>query len=171
MRPYEKQDAESVFKVVRLKEIAETTISIPHPYPRETADWWINFVRENMKKCSAYEFGLFSKNSPNEYVGNCGFVSISSQHNNGELGYFINPYYWNQGYSTEACSKLVEFGFSTLGLERIYGRCMEKNIASKLVMEKCGLKVEGIAKHEVLKWDKYEDVIHLGLVRSEWNNL
>lgn len=39
------------------------------------------------------------------------------------------------------------------------------------VMEKCGLKVEGIAKHEVLKWDKYEDVIHLGLIRSEWKNI
>lgn len=85
MRPYEIQDAESVYKVVRLREIAETTISLPHPYPRETVDWWINFVRENMEKGSAYEFGLFSKDSPNEYVGNCGFVSVSSQHNNGEL--------------------------------------------------------------------------------------
>jgi len=54
-----------------------------------------------------------------------------------------------------------------LGLERIYGRCMTKNIASKQVMEKCGLKVEG-AKHEVFKWNKYEDVVHFGLTRSEW---
>lgn len=44
---------------------------------------------------------------------------------------------------------------------------MTKNIASKQVMEKCGLKVEG-AKHEVFKWNKYEDVVHFGLTRSEW---
>jgi ribosomal-protein-alanine N-acetyltransferase len=53
MRPYETQDAESVFKVVRLREIAETTISLPHPYPRETVDWWISFVRgeHGKRKC------------------------------------------------------------------------------------------------------------------------
>ncbi|MCE7793802.1 GNAT family N-acetyltransferase [Salipaludibacillus sp. CUR1] len=169
MRPYEIQDAESVFKVVKLKEIAETTISMPHPYPRETVDWWINFVRENMEKGNAYEFGLYLKDRPSEYVGNCGFVSVSKQHNHGELGYFTNPDHWNKGYSTEACSKLLEFGFNTLGLERVFGRCMAKNTASKRVMEKCGLKVEGIAKHEILKWDHYEDVIHLGLIRSKWD--
>lgn len=171
MRPYELQDADSIFKVVRLREIAETTISLPHPYPRENVDWWINFVKGNMEKGNAYEFALFKKDSPSEFVGNCGFVSVSRQHNNAELGYFISPSYWNNGYSTEACAKLIEFGFSVLALERIYGRCMTKNIASKRVMEKCGLKVEGIAKHEVLKWNTYEDVIHLGIIRSDWDDM
>jgi ribosomal-protein-alanine N-acetyltransferase len=124
-----------------------------------------------MEKGNAYEFGLFKKDSPSEYVGNCGFVSVSKQHHHAELGYFISPEFWNNGYGAEACAKLVEFGFTTLELERIYGRCMAKNTASKRVMEKCGLNVEGIAKHEVLKWNRYEDVIHLGLIRSEWNNL
>ncbi|WP_078552050.1 GNAT family N-acetyltransferase [Bacillus alkalicellulosilyticus] len=161
---------EIIFEVVRLKEIAETTVSLPHPYPRETVDWWINFVRESMNKGCAYEFGLFKKDNPNEYIGNCGFVGVSNEHNHGELGYFINPIHWNNGYGTEACARLVEFGFTTLGLERIHGRCMAKNKASKRVMEKCGLKVEGLAKHEVFKWGKYEDVYHLGLIRSEWKD-
>ncbi|TLS50799.1 GNAT family N-acetyltransferase [Paenibacillus antri] len=60
----------------------------------------------------------------------------------GELGYFIGPEFWNNGYGAEACAKLVEFGFRTLELERNYGRCMAKNTASKRVMEKCGLKLK-----------------------------
>ncbi|GGG04230.1 GNAT family N-acetyltransferase [Paenibacillus abyssi] len=97
-------------------------------------------------------------------------VSILKEHHNGELGYFIHPDYWITGYATEACRTLIEFGFTELDLERIHGRCLTKNIGSKRVMEKSGLIVEGIARHEVFKWGKYEDVCHLGVIRSEWLN-
>lgn len=70
-------------------------------------------------------------------------VSISKEHNHGELGFFISREYWNKGFATEACQALMEFGFIFLGLERIHGRCMAKNIGSKRVMEKSGLIVEG----------------------------
>ncbi|UHA75892.1 GNAT family N-acetyltransferase [Paenibacillus sp. 481] len=103
-------------------------------------------------------------------MGNCGLVRVSKEHNNGELGYFIHPDYWNTGLATEACQALVEFGFKNLGLERIHGKCMATNIGSKRVMEKSGLIVEGLARHEVLKWGTYEDVWHLGTIRSEWLN-
>lgn len=168
MRRYKKEDAESIFQVVNQREIAATTIMLPHPYPRQTVDWWINFVNENFDKCKAYEYALFKKDSPNDYVGNCGLVSISKEHNNGELGFFIRHEYWNTGFATEACQALIKFGFNELGLERIYGRCMAKNIGSKRVMEKSGLIVEGLARREVLKWGTYEDVYHLGILRSEW---
>ncbi len=167
LRPYEASDAEAIYGVVSRWEIAETTVSIPHPYPRQNVDWWINFLKDSMEKGNAYEFGIFKRDEPHVYLGNCGFVSISKQHNNGELDYFINPDYWNQGYGTEACRRLVEFGFRELGLERIYGRCMTKNEGSRRIMEKAGLKYEGLAKHEIKKLNKYEDVWKFGLICSE----
>ena len=169
LRPYRKEDAESIFKVVSDRKIAETTIMLPHPYPRETVDWWIGFTQENIETGKAYEFGLFDKTSPEEYIGNCGLVTVSKTHNNGELGYFIDPVRWNQGYGTEACAKIIEFGFDVLGLERISAKCMTKNISSKRIMEKAGLKYEGMGRHEVLKWGEYEDIHHFGIIRSEWS--
>ncbi|MNI51338.1 putative ribosomal N-acetyltransferase YdaF [compost metagenome] len=168
MRRYREEDAKSVYQVVSQRAIAETTIMLPHPYPRQTVDWWINYVNGNFDQGKAYEFGLFKKDSPGDYIGNCGLVSISGEHNNGELGFFVRPEDWNTGYATEACQALLEFGFDNLGLERIFGRCMAKNPGSKRVMEKSGLTLEGLARHEVLKWGMYEDVWHLGVVRSEW---
>ncbi|WP_245236122.1 GNAT family N-acetyltransferase [Paenibacillus sonchi] len=170
LRRYKQEDAEFIFQVVSQRKIAETTIMIPHPYPRQTVDWWINYVDGNFDEGKAYELGLFRKDSPNNYVGNCGLISVSKEHNNGELGFFIHPEYWNTGLATEACQALIDFGFMNLGLERIHGRCMSKNIGSKRVMEKSGLVVEGLARNEVLKWGKYEDVCHLGIIRSEWLN-
>lgn len=170
MRRYRDEDAESVFQVVSKREIADTTIMIPHPYPRKNVDWWINYLNENFDKGKAYEFGLFRKESPDDYVGNCGLVSLSKQHNSAELGFFIRHEYWNMGFATEACQALIDFSFHNLGLERIHGRCMARNIGSKRVMEKSGLIVEGLARHEVSKWGKYEDVWHLGMLRSQWLN-
>ena len=40
----------------------------------------------------------------------------------------------------------------------------------KRVMEKSGLTYEGTARHEVLKWNNYEDVCKYGIIRSEWEN-
>lgn len=168
LRIYRAEDAHEIFRVVSQKMIAATTIMIPHPYPRETVDWWIGFIRENMEKGEAYEFGLYRK-SDGRYIGNCGLIGISETHRSAEFAYFIDPGRWGQGYATEACERLLRLGFEELGLERISARCMAKNMGSRRVLEKIGLKMEGLARHEVLKWEQFEDVVHYGLIRSEWN--
>jgi ribosomal-protein-alanine N-acetyltransferase len=170
LRVYTKEDADIIYPVISRREIAEMTIMIPHPYPKETVYWWIDYIQKNIEKEEGFEFGIFSKSDPKTYIGNIGLIGISKQNNNAELAYFINPDLWNMGYATEACKWIIDFGFDKLALERIYGRCMAKNIASKRVMEKSGLTYEGTAKHEVLKWNNYEDVCKYGIIRSEWEN-
>ncbi|MCG8499608.1 MAG: GNAT family N-acetyltransferase [Firmicutes bacterium] len=171
MRPYRAEDAEIIFAVVERREVAETMTGIPHPYPRKTVDWWIRFTRDNIKKGEGFEFGLFRKDEPSAYIGNCGLIEVSKEHRNAELVYFIRPDVWNQGFGTEACMKAVEFGFGRLGLERIGGRCMAKNIGSRRVMEKAGFRWEGLARHEILKWGKFEDTVKYGLIRAEWDEI
>ena len=43
----------------------------------------------------------------------------------------------------------LEFGFTTLPLHRVYGKCDELNHASVRVMERCGLKYEGTIREHV----------------------
>ncbi len=143
---------------------------IPHPYPKENVYLWIDYIHRSIEQGLGHEVGLFDKTNPEIYVGHIGLISISTQHNNAELAYFINPDLWSLGYATEACKWIIDFGFETLHLERIYGRCMAKNIASRRVMEKSGLTYEGTGRHEVLKRDKYEDVCRFGIIRSEWES-
>lgn len=168
LRPYRTEDAEAVFHVVSRREIAETTIMVPHPYPRRKVDGWIHFIRANIEKGTGFEFGLFFKDGRLSYIGNCGLVGISKEHRNAELVYFIHPDFWNRGFATEACKRIIRFGFEELGLERIYGRCMAKNTGSRRVMEKAGFRYEGLGRHEVFKWGRFEDVARFGLIRSEW---
>jgi [ribosomal protein S5]-alanine N-acetyltransferase len=76
-----------------------------------------------------------------------------------EVWYKIHPDHWKRGYTTEALIKLLEFGFTDLGLHRIEAGCAVENMASIRVLEKAGMTKEG-SKRKVLpirgKWiDNY----------------
>ena len=63
IRPYRPSDADSVWQVLRRKEIYDTTYAIPRNYPRERVDWWIQFVESARKNRTSYEFGMFDKHT------------------------------------------------------------------------------------------------------------
>lgn len=56
-----------------------------------------------------------------------------------EVGYHLARRYWGQGFATEAARAAVRYGFETLGLDRIVGVVYPENLASRHVLEKCGM--------------------------------
>ena len=55
----------------------------------------------------------------------------------------------------------------SIGLNRIEARHMTKNPASGRVMEKAGMKLEGILRQQVLRWDSFEDLVIYGILASD----
>jgi RimJ/RimL family protein N-acetyltransferase len=45
---------------------------------------------------------------------------------------------------------------------------MVRNPASGRVLEKIGMRREGVLRHLVRKWGKYEDVVILAILREDW---
>ena len=56
-----------------------------------------------------------------------------------EIGYFVDPAHWNQGYATEAFAAAIRELFR-MGYRAVTAGYFEENPASRRVMEKCGLK-------------------------------
>ncbi len=56
-----------------------------------------------------------------------------------ELGYFINPEYWNRGYASEALTAAIDELFRR-GFKHVCAGYFEGNEASHRVMEKSGMK-------------------------------
>ena len=56
-----------------------------------------------------------------------------------ELGYRLRRTAWGRGYATEGSRAMLEHGFATVGLERIWGETMAVNTGSRHVMEKLGM--------------------------------
>ncbi|WP_213586617.1 GNAT family N-acetyltransferase [Paenibacillus sp. J2TS4] len=76
--------------------------------------------------------------------------------------------YWKSGYCTEAAARVVQFAFDELGLNRVFATAMTP--ASYKVMEKMGMKHEGILRHHIRKGDAFEDLRYYGLLRSDDRN-
>lgn len=60
-----------------------------------------------------------------------------------EIGYRLKEEFWGKGYATEMSKVILDYGFNTLGLERIVGVTHLENDASGNVLKKIGLKYVG----------------------------
>jgi RimJ/RimL family protein N-acetyltransferase len=85
-----------------------------------------------------------------------------------EVGCILLPDYWKYGYASEILRALLAFGFGTLSLHRVYGKCDELNIASAHVMEKCGLQYEGTLREHVWLRDHWRSTRYYGMLAREY---
>lgn len=63
-----------------------------------------------------------------------------------EIGYVFNPAYYGKGYATEACKRVMKYGFEDLGAHRIFARCNPHNTPSWKLMERLNMRKEGYFK-------------------------
>lgn len=58
--------------------------------------------------------------------------------------------------------------FGTVGLHRVYATHFTRNPASGRVMQKLGMRYEGLLRQHVRKWGVFEDLVLYGIVAAEW---
>ena len=64
-----------------------------------------------------------------------------------ELGWFIDADHWNRGYATEMAREAVRVAFDVLGLDNVVAFTVDRNAASRAVMEKLGMTYERDIEH------------------------
>lgn len=102
-------------------------------------------------------------------IGNCGIFGIDYVNRLGELGILIgDKKFWNKGYGSEAMTLLLRHSFETLNMNRAYLRVYEDNVRAVRSYEKAGFVLEGRFREAVYKNGKYEDVLFMSVLRSEW---
>ena len=61
-----------------------------------------------------------------------------------DVGFAFLPQFWSMGYAYEAASAAVSYGTKVIGLKRIVAITNADNVASIKVLEKLGLRFEGM---------------------------
>jgi ribosomal-protein-alanine N-acetyltransferase len=82
-------------------------------------------------------------------VGIVGFIRWAPEQRCGEIGFGVVQAASGQGVMTEACRAVIEYGFGEMGLTRIEARCQLANLASARVLEKIGMRREGMVRGRV----------------------
>jgi RimJ/RimL family protein N-acetyltransferase len=168
LRPFTLADAPAVQRLVGDRDIASTTLSIPHPYENGMAEEWIGTQEQKFELGESVGFAIVHGKESN-LIGAIDLWAINRQHEKAEIGYWIGRPYWNQGYCTEAARAVLRYGFEILGLNRIYATHFTRNPASGRVMQKIGMKHEGHLRQYAKKWDNYEDFELYAILNSEYN--
>ncbi|MVN75637.1 GNAT family N-acetyltransferase [Hymenobacter sp. HMF4947] len=60
-------------------------------------------------------------------VGTCGYYR-GFEEDTGELGFVLKPACWGRGYMTAALKAAIDFGFNTMGLQKILAHTTRQNV-------------------------------------------
>ncbi len=105
-------------------------------------------------------------------IGNVGFHDINWQERAAEIGIFIGEKrFWNQGFGREAMRLMLQFGFETVNLHRIYLRVFENNPRAIRSYEQAGFVHEGRERESHFFGGKYIDTLLMSVIRPEWDEL
>ena len=80
-----------------------------------------------------------------------------------EIGYGIGSRYWNQGYTTEAVQRFLEYLMQEKGFRTVYASFFTGNEASKRVMEKCGMTWDHFSGKELTYLGVERDLIYYAI--------
>jgi RimJ/RimL family protein N-acetyltransferase len=163
---FDLEDAAELQRLAGAREIADTTVSIPHPYELDHALAWIGQQRREAVRGRASNFAIRLLTN-GQLIGSTGLRDIDPEHLQAELGFWIGREWWGHGYAREAASAVIQFGFDSLGLNRICAHHMVRNPAAGKVLLASGMRREGLLRQRVRKWGVYEDVVLYAIVRDD----
>lgn len=103
-------------------------------------------------------------------VGSIGLHHAPPPADSTEIGVFIDPDHWSNGYATDASRTLTDYAFRELGKHRVAARVYDFNDASKRIWEKLGFRHEGTHREEVYRDGEYVDTEYYAVLEHEWRN-
>ncbi|MGI8509052.1 MAG: GNAT family N-acetyltransferase [Gemmatimonadaceae bacterium] len=165
LRPFIPADAFAVQALAGAYEVANTTLTIPHPYPEGAAEGWIATHGPAWAARKAVTYAITDVTGT--LVGAIGLALVPA-HASAEVGYWIGVPAWGRGYATEAAAALFDHAFGALGVHRIEGRHFTRNAASGRVMQKLGMRLEGVMREAVRRRATFEDLAVYAVLGPEW---
>lgn len=176
-------DLIDVYVNIRDKEVGRWSVPPPKTYAKNAVGQFIWMFAGHLRKAlrivwqtlfppkvrGEFKLGIVLKET-SEVVGVVTLSQIDQQKKSAQIGFWIGKKHWRKGLTTEAVRLALKFGFTELKLDRINAWTFGSNIGSKKVMEKCGLKLEGVTQKAYFKFNEYHDKLNYSILRAEWND-
>jgi ribosomal-protein-alanine N-acetyltransferase len=160
LRPLNVADANDLFRVFGDVETMRYWPALPHANAEETARiiagmnghkgacWWVISVREQQAA-----------------IGCIGYLGGSAVPG---MGYILRSDLWGRGYTTEAVRAAMEYGFRSLGFDRVELWIEPGNLASRRVAQKVGCTARGQLQMKFAHRKTTHTTLVYGLSAREW---
>jgi RimJ/RimL family protein N-acetyltransferase len=122
---------------------------------------------QSFEKDKVFELAIERKED-GKVIGLLGL--IRQDRGQAEMGWALGVAHRGRGYATEAARALMDYGFNSLGLHRIHADTSTDNVASWRVMERLGMRREGLLRGAVYEEGKWVDRYVYGMFADEWRD-
>ena len=162
LREWNEADLDNLVKYANNFNIAKwLTNGFPHPYTYEDGKAFLSmFAKDKPAKVFAIEVN-------GNAVGSIGIFPQTDIHEkNAEMGYWLAEEYWGKGIMLKAIQEIVDYGFQTFDIIRIFARPFSTNLKSQRVLEKAGFVCEARLKNALFKNGEFiDELIYVKLKR------
>ncbi|MDI6784549.1 MAG: GNAT family protein [bacterium] len=166
LRPVEVADIDLFCRCVNNPEVRDSFfIAFPSNRVRQE-----EFIRSLYKEKDLVIFTIVTK-AQNIPVGHTAFHRVDFVSRSATYAIIISDAkYWGKGYGSEVTQLMVEYGFQTLGLNRIQLHVWSENIAGLKAYERAGFKQEGLLRQAMFHEGKFCDFYVMSILREEYIN-
>lgn len=140
----------NIFPITELGQADELIQKLENYFSSEKGIRWAIVLKANQSLIGT--IGIFDRNE-NPY--------------NAEIGFEISRNFWGKGLTAEAIRPVIQFGFNSLGLERIEARVVNGNSASQRVLEKCSFGYEGLQRKKEYWKNELQDLHFYSIFKND----
>ena len=168
LRRFRLEDAQAMYD--RWASDPEVTRFLTWP-PHASADSTRQLLalwEKGYEKIDNYQWAITVKAQDDLPIGSIAVVSSDDAVRKAEVGYCIGCAWWHQGITSEALAGVIGFLFEDVGMERVEARHDVNNPNSGKVMEKCGMRKEGVMRRADRNNQGIVDCCIHAILRDEW---
>ena len=171
-------------ELVKIEPLQEEHFELLLPTAMQESLWLFTVAKINSKEAfrkyfdtaleekrnkRSYPFAYYNKQTQ-QYVGSTRFGNIEFPHKKVEIGWtWIHPSLQGTGFNKHCKFLLLNFGFETLGLNRIELKTSLLNLKSQKAMLKIGAVKEGIFRKNIINDDgTTRDTVYFSFINNEW---
>ena len=163
IRPFKIEDAEAV-QWFASDELVNRTTNMPYPYPKNGG---LTFVKASMEGWLNKKNYNFAIQANDKVIGSISLSLPNYEKGTIRCDYAISSSYWGQGIATEAIKLALSYAFINLDVKVVISSCLDRNPASRRVLEKNGFTETG---NFIFSNNKFKDesAHWFELTREKW---
>ena len=143
---------------------------LARPFSVKVTREWIE--KEIEKESPENIFFMIYTLEDNRLIGQIGLDDIQWSHGDAFVGISLGERQdWGKGYGTDAMRVLLRYSFIELNLHRVSLDVFEYNPRAIRSYEKAGFTVEGRCRQYLHREGKRWDLIFMGILREEWEQI
>jgi [ribosomal protein S5]-alanine N-acetyltransferase len=164
-------DLENIHQLHSLPETDEfNTLGIPKDIQttEKIVEEWLLLQKQVPRNSFIF---CMEKRETKCFIGLIALNLGKSNYKTAEVWFKVHKDHWRQGYTTEALTRVLEFGFIDLKLHRIEAGCAVENIASSKTLEKVGFRNEGMKRKKLPIRGVWTDNYFYGMLGEDFEKM